>query len=529
VSFEKNCTGPFEEFERIDVRPPATTVEDFPEKPSCPGHRFLGWNTERNGSGEAFTAQTPIRFSNILLIVHAQWEPAPSMEVRSNTLRFSPMVDGSYNERSATLSVVVFGLRDKAEADSVELELEDKPAWLSQQIEGHNFSESEGSKTFEVHVRYEGSTFEELPSTLRLSFLNNEYDSEAPLIHVSILDGKTKERAIHVTQANIQAFNNYANGPEGRAKHYRLVEDVVLEAPAPQTSNWTAIGNLNNASPPFSFPEAFTGSFDGEGHTLRGLVIYEPEHNAQGLFGLISGEGAEIKNIGLIGVSVNGGDSVGGLVGESRQGSTVRNSYVTGKVEGNERVGGLVGYNSGTAQNSNLVRSSYATGSVSGSRTVGGLVGYNSGTVQNSYATGSVRAEGGQGTTAGQYAGGLVGMNISAPDLNTIVENSMALNSSVIANNMGMGIGVTAGRVVGVNANFATLSGNRAFDGMQNRAGDTTWDRQGLGNYDGESISADELRRGELPELFKEEPWKHEPGRLPGLFGKTVEMPEHMN
>ena len=84
-------------------------------------------------------------------------------------------------------------------------------------------------------------------------------------------------------------------------------------------------------------------------------------------------------------------------------------------VNGTYRVGGLVGYNSGTITNS------YSTGSVrcnvssfgrnfssvSGTGLyVGGLVGYNSfsGTISNSYSTGSV-----SGT--GWYVGGLVGSN----------------------------------------------------------------------------------------------------------------------
>ncbi len=138
----------------------------------------------------------------------------------------------------------------------------------------------------------------------------------------------------------------------------------------------------------------FHGRLDGRNHTIDGLYINRPYEEYVGLFGCI--ERAEVKDARAVNFTVNGGSYVGGLIGYNQ--GTVQNSYATGSVNGGSRVGGLVGLNAGTVTNS------YATGSVSGDSDVGGLVGYNSySTVENSYATGNV--------SGNEYVGGLVGVN----------------------------------------------------------------------------------------------------------------------
>ena len=47
--------------------------------------------------------------------------------------------------------------------------------------------------------------------------------------------------------------------------------------------------------------------------------------------------------------NVNGGNSVGGLVGENRNSSSVVNSFAIGSVSGGGNVGGLIGYDDGTS------------------------------------------------------------------------------------------------------------------------------------------------------------------------------------
>jgi hypothetical protein len=93
---------------------------------------------------------------------------------------------------------------------------------------------------------------------------------------------------------------------------------------------------------------------------------------------------------------VTGDEAVGGLVGGSDD-TNILNSYASGDVEGNKYTGGLIGDISG-----GTITDSYATGKVTGPDKTGGLVGRSDNTnILNSYATGEV--------IGGVYAGGLAG------------------------------------------------------------------------------------------------------------------------
>ena len=210
-------------------------------------------------------------------------------------------------------------------------------------------------------------------------------------------------------------------------------------------SEWTPIGNKDHR---------YTGTFDGNGHTISGLYIDTADD--QSLFGYVSGT---VKNLSVSG-TVIGRMFVGGVVGDNR--GNVINCAFSGSVSGDSSVGGVVGYNGGTVENcyntgtvtgtndwvggvvgsnsfSATVTNCYNTGNISGDRYVGGVVGhnYNGGSVTNSYNTGAV--------SGGEDVGGVVGDNSS------IVEG----NSSNVENcyNTGSvkGSGNSVGGVVGTN------------------------------------------------------------------------------
>ncbi|MCL2179138.1 MAG: hypothetical protein FWC28_02585 [Proteobacteria bacterium] len=172
-------------------------------------------------------------------------------------------------------------------------------------------------------------------------------------------DEGTQERPILVNQANIEAFNRHANTPEGLKQHYQLTENIVLPN---KPSNWTPIGTQD---------ARFNGSFDGGGFTITNLHMDAPNSDHQGLFGYI-GLGALIRNLGVIGGTVSGNDSVGGVVGLHFYG-TVQGCYATSNVNGKGAVGGVVGKNDGRG----TVQNCYATGSVNGDNSAGGVVGMN--------------------------------------------------------------------------------------------------------------------------------------------------------
>ena len=165
---------------------------------------------------------------------------------------------------------------------------------------------------------------------------------------------------------------------------------------------WKPLGNCTTP---------FTGTFNGNGHTVSGYTITATNINGTGFIGSLGG-GGTVKNLGVAG-TVNGGSYiyVGGVVGLNN-GGTVETSYNTGAVSGSTDVGGVAGENTsytavGGKTYLGIENSSYNTGLVSGSTDVGGVVGGNiSGQVVASYNTGLVS---GTGTTS--FVGGVVGEN----------------------------------------------------------------------------------------------------------------------
>jgi hypothetical protein len=112
--------------------------------------------------------------------------------------------------------------------------------------------------------------------------------------------------------------------------------------------------------------------------------------------------------------SVEGEESIGGLVGSQWSSgeaghyiAIINECYASGTVEGVEGVGGLVANNSTYS----LIIYSYATGSVTGSGTqaaAGGLVGENMGSIARCYAAGAVAGDNRVGGLVGYNSGGTV-------------------------------------------------------------------------------------------------------------------------
>ena len=211
---------------------------------------------------------------------------------------------------------------------------------------------------------------------------------------------------------------------------------------------WTPIGTNSNK---------YTGTFNGDGHTISGLYI-DNDADYQGLFGYV-GTGGKVQNLSVSG-SVKGNDYVGGVVGQNS--GSVENCYNTGTVTGTySYVGGVVGYNSGPVKNC------YNTGNISGeisseaySNTSGGVVGLNSGSVENCYNTGAVNIS---GNISFGTSGGVVGRNDSGTVKNCYNTGNISggvsggvvgVNISSVTNcyNIGDVSGNTSGGVVGWNS-----------------------------------------------------------------------------
>lgn len=103
--------------------------------------------------------------------------------------------------------------------------------------------------------------------------------------------------------------------------------------------NWTPIG-VGSANAKEQKP--FSGTFDGQGHTIGGLYINNSSQN-QGLFGYID-KSAIVQNLIVTGSVTTSKEYTGGIVGRSpRNKGTVRNCGFYGTVTATGTSGGVVG------------------------------------------------------------------------------------------------------------------------------------------------------------------------------------------
>ncbi|WP_052285885.1 MBG domain-containing protein [Azorhizobium caulinodans] len=215
---------------------------------------------------------------------------------------------------------------------------------------------------------------------------------------------RNEQSSVIATPAALQLMS------QGLSASYKLGANIDMASALAVGSNgyygglWGASGFV----PVGNSGSSFTGTFNGQGHTISGLSINRGGTNYVGLFGYTSG--AAISNVTLAGGSITGNDDVGPLIGYMSGGSVSSASAsttVSGLSTNEVNTGGLIG-----AVDGGSVSGSSASGDVTGvGWDIGGLVGYliNGGTITQSYATGNVT---GTGTGASNgYVGGLVGSN----------------------------------------------------------------------------------------------------------------------
>ena len=155
--------------------------------------------------------------------------------------------------------------------------------------------------------------------------------------------------------------------------YYKLMNDIDLTewiAEENPSQGWTPIGT--GTSP-------FTGVFDGNNKSIKGLYIKRTGMNDVGLFGYIGK--ATIKSLCLINPMVEGQNNVGAIVGRAYSITSFvikDNSCIGGKVKGNNYVGGIIGttYSSiRPSQITNYIEGNYSSSSVIGNMCCGGIAG----------------------------------------------------------------------------------------------------------------------------------------------------------
>ena len=224
--------------------------------------------------------------------------------------------------------------------------------------------------------------------------------------------------------------------------------------------DWAPIG--------IDYNHQYTGTFNGGGHTITGLIVTGSNEYA-GLFGRI-GSGGKVMNVKLEGVQIesdNEMSAVGGVVGYSY--GNIENCSVSGSVSSNSTAGGVVG-----AQLSGSITGCNTSATVKGVTYAGGIAGYTNGggSLTGCYATDSISVE--NNTTNAAWAGGVVGSNGSS------TLTACYATGSVTSSGSGT---IYAGGVTGTN-DFGTLTACYHANGTISCPGGTTGGVAGR-NYKG--------------------------------------------
>ena len=206
--------------------------------------------------------------------------------------------------------------------------------------------------------------------------------------------GYTIESNGSYTVTSADGLMNIAELVNGGKSDINITLDTDIDLTG---KNWTPIGT--------SFSNKYTGTFDGGGHTIKGLTVTTNDQFV-GLFGSI-GYAGTVKNVMMEDVQITSNRSsgfAGGVAGYSD--GTIENCSVSGSVSGTVYVGGVVG-----AQWNGSITGCSSSATVKGTVYVGGVAGQTNGgaTLTACYATGNVIIE--IAPKKNISGGGLVGMN----------------------------------------------------------------------------------------------------------------------
>lgn len=273
-------------------------------------------------------------------------------------------------------------------------------------------------------------------------------------------NGSNIRDVIYTWISNAEELNSLQRVAENLTDRDALSYNYVLKndidaSDAAGKSTYNTIGGGNTA---------FTGTFDGDGHTIVGLQA------KGGIFGQL-GSGAVVKNINIASSVFTGEntDSVGAVAAENNGGSISGISGYGNTIKGSGGyIGGLVGKNYGGISNSNDQSTVIAgAGTVAGG--IAGVNGTNAGiggTIDNVQSNSAVTTG---GLAENQYAynlGGIVG------------KNELSLNKYNINNVSAHGVTgktgntKTSGGIVGTNEGIISNAYNESIiHGSENIGG----------------------------------------------------------
>ena len=284
------------------------------------------------------------------------------------------------------------------------------------------------------------------------------------LVIIIILSSVVQVSADNLVAQTIRIYN--ADGLKELSKNctfdrWSQGKTVILEADI----------DLNNEA--FTPIPIFSGIFDGNGHTIRGLYI-EAEGSNQGLFRYLQ-EGGTIKSLNVKGMVTPKGDksTIGAVVGHNS--GVVENCRVSAYIKGRDTVGGIAGWNGTSGK---IINSSFS-GTVYGESKAGGITGYNAGTILRCTNESSVN------TTVEESELDFQNMTIEDINLERLISDAMdtggiaGISTGIVMNSVNKGtigypsvgynVGGIAGRQSGyINdcVNYGTVYGRKEVGGI---------------------------------------------------------------
>jgi len=343
--------------------------------------------------------------------------------------------------------------------------------------------------------------------------------------------------------------------------HYIQTADIDASATSAWDygKGWTPVGNAI---------VKFTGSYNGNGHTISGLYINRPDEDYQGFFG--NGLSTVVSNLGLNSFTISGRNYVGGiiasiqyslisacqangtvngvthtfgcLIGQAYE-SAIISCNSSGNVSGMNNIGGLAGSCSnseiiscysvcgvtGTSSNtggligstySSHIKGCYSTGNAAGSLYVGGLTGTSTfAFIDDSYSRGNVSGNGSLGGLAGSIDNTTITNSYSTGSVESngqyggFVGNSV--NSSVINCFWDT---ETSGQLMSYGGTGKTTAEMKTFSVFANAG----WDFKGLGME--ETWNIGNGRNVGYPYLNWQFPDDEAPDELSVAYAKTIQV-----
>ena len=282
--------------------------------------------------------------------------------------------------------------------------------------------------------------------------------------------GYTIESDGSYTVTSADGLMNVAELVNGGKSDINITLDTDIDLTG---KDWAPIGT--------SFSNKYTGTFDGGGHTIKGLTVTTNDQFV-GLFGSI-GYAGTVKNVMMEDVQITSNRSsgfAGGVAGYSD--GTIENCSVSGSVSGTVYVGGVVG-----AQLEGSITGCSSSTTVKGTVYVGGVAGQtnSSATLTACYATGNVIIEiapkknisggslvgfnGGNGLLACYATGNVTSTGSSTYNVHIggfLGDNYTTVTACYWKNNYEQGIGYNNKATKATNVDGSVVTWQKAVDAM---------------------------------------------------------------